>query len=78
MIAEAFGLEAQDVWHGWMPMYHVMGQVYAVIASIVAGCSIALQPRFSRSQFWRQVDEASATLIGGLASVMRLAVDASR
>lgn len=72
LAAEAFGYEASDVWHAWPPVFHVMAQVYAVLASMAAGGAIALQPGFSRSRFWRQVHESESTIIGGLASVMRL------
>ena len=71
-IAESFGLRSDDVWHGWAPLYHVLGQLYVVLASVVAGGCVALRPSFTRSRFWEDVAESEATVIGALANMMRL------
>ncbi len=72
LVAESFGYTSADVWHAWIPIFHMMGQLYVVLGSLAAGGSLALQPRFSKSQFWRQVADSGATVIGGMASIMRL------
>ena len=36
-IAEAYGLGARDVIHTWPPLFHVAGQTYMVLSSLVAG-----------------------------------------
>jgi carnitine-CoA ligase len=72
-VAASMGLRDDDVWHGWQPHFHMMSQLYVILASMVAGASVSLQPRFSRSSFWRQVHaDGGCTLIGGMASVMRM------
>lgn len=71
-IAESFGLRSDDVWHGWAPLYHVLGQLYVVLASVVAGGCVALRPRFTRTRFWEDVAESEATVVGALANMMRL------
>jgi crotonobetaine/carnitine-CoA ligase len=50
----------------------MMGQLYVMLGSMAAGAGVALVPRFSRSGFWREVCESGATVICGMASVMRL------
>jgi carnitine-CoA ligase len=72
LVAESFGYTADDIWHAWPPVFHMMGQLYIVLGSLAAGGGVALQPRFSKSRFWREVADSGATLIGGMASVMRL------
>lgn len=72
LVAESFELRADDVWHAWPPIFHMMGQLYVMLGSMAAGAGVALVPRFSRSGFWREVCESGATVICGMASVMRL------
>jgi crotonobetaine/carnitine-CoA ligase len=72
LVADSFGLQPSDIWHGWPPHYHIMAQLYVVLGSVAAGGGIALQPRFSRSRFWSQVVDAECTVIGGVATVMRM------
>ena len=71
-VADSLGMGQTDVWHAWQPHFHMMGQLYVILASMVAGGSIALQARFSRSGFWRQVNDGGCTMIGGMATVMRM------
>jgi carnitine-CoA ligase len=72
LVAESFGYTDEDIWHAWPPIFHMMGQLYVVLGSLAAGGGVALQPRFSKSRFWREVADSGATLIGGMASVIRL------
>lgn len=71
LVAESLGLEPTDVWHCWPPLYHVFAQIYVIVASIAAGGTVALQPRFSRSRYWAEVADVRATVVGGTANVMR-------
>jgi crotonobetaine/carnitine-CoA ligase len=50
--AEHEGLSSDDVHLTTMPLYHTNAQVYSVLASLWAGATIVLQPRFSASRFW--------------------------
>jgi carnitine-CoA ligase len=45
-------LRADDVQLVYMPLFHTNAQVYSVLASLWAGATIVLQPRFSASRFW--------------------------
>jgi len=46
------GLLASDVHLTTLPMFHTNAQAYSVLASLWAGGTIVLQPRFSASRFW--------------------------
>jgi crotonobetaine/carnitine-CoA ligase len=45
-------LRGDDVHLVTMPLYHTNAQAYSVLASLWAGATIVLQPRFSASLFW--------------------------
>ena len=71
-VAWSMEMAPEDVFHGWLPLYHVAGQVDTVLASVIGGGSVALNPTFSRSRFWEQVAESGATLFIGFSNVARL------
>jgi crotonobetaine/carnitine-CoA ligase len=45
-------LRPDDVHLTYLPLFHTNAQVYSVLASLWAGASVVLQPRFSASRFW--------------------------
>ncbi|RYD19943.1 MAG: ATP-dependent acyl-CoA ligase, partial [Lysobacteraceae bacterium] len=45
-------LQPDDVHLVFLPLFHTNAQVYSVLASLWAGATIVLQPRFSVSRFW--------------------------
>jgi len=45
-------LRAEDVHFTHLPLFHTNAQVYSVLASLWAGASVVLAPRFSASRFW--------------------------
>lgn len=47
------GLGPADVHLVFLPLFHTNAQIYSVAASLWAGASVVLQPRFSASRFWR-------------------------
>ncbi|OJJ97515.1 hypothetical protein ASPACDRAFT_1858293 [Aspergillus aculeatus ATCC 16872] len=49
-----------DRWYSAMPLYHGTSAV-ALIVALVRGTSIAIAPRFSVRNFWRDVYDAQAT-----------------
>lgn len=75
-MAEATGLGPGDVIHFTNPLYHIVGQMHVVVLAIVAGATLALYPRFSRSRFWQQVAEARITYFGCFSNVMRYLLSA--
>jgi crotonobetaine/carnitine-CoA ligase len=70
----AWSLEAgeDDIFHAWLPLFHIAGQVDTVLPTVIAGGTVALYPTFSRSRFWEQVAESSATLFIGFSNVAQL------
>jgi carnitine-CoA ligase len=74
--AASIGLNEDDRFHAWSPVSHIFGQLHMTMASIVAGGSLALFPRFSLSRFWGEVGAAKATIFGAYANVMRLLLNA--
>ena len=45
-------LGSEDVHLVHLPLFHTNAQVYSVLASLWAGATIVLQPKFSASRFW--------------------------
>ena len=71
-VAAAWGWTAEDVFHAWLPLFHIAGQMHQTMSMIVVGGSIAQFQAFSRSRFWEQVHESGATIVCGLANVLHL------
>jgi crotonobetaine/carnitine-CoA ligase len=65
-------MEERDVFHAWLPLFHIAGQADTVLPAILSGGSVALYPTFSRSGFWEQVRESGATLFIGFANIAQL------
>ena len=57
----AHDLDSHDRGVCVLPVYHINGLCVSMMGALVSGGSIAMAPRFSASQFWRQVDESRAT-----------------
>ena len=71
-LARSLELGRDDVFHAWLPLFHIAGQVDTVLPAIVGGGAVALYPTFSRSRFWDQVSESGATLMIGFPNVYQL------
>jgi carnitine-CoA ligase len=46
------GLTPGDIQLTYLPLYHTNAQSYATLATLYAGGTLVLQPRFSASRFW--------------------------
>src|SRR3546814_19029902 len=46
------GLTAADRHLTYLPLFHTNAQIYSVMATLWAGGSVILMPRFSTSRFW--------------------------
>jgi carnitine-CoA ligase len=46
------GLTQDDVHHIHLPLFHTNAQMYSMLATLWAGGTVVLQPRFSASRFW--------------------------
>ncbi|HEU4392401.1 MAG TPA: AMP-binding protein [Solirubrobacterales bacterium] len=71
-VAWSLELRDDDVFHVWLPLFHLAGQVDAVLPTVIGGGAVALYPTFSRSRFWDQVAESGSTLMIGFPNVYQL------
>lgn len=71
-VAQAWWMTAADVFHAWLPHFHIAGQLHQTTTTLVAGGSIALFPTFSASRFWDQVRTVGATVVIGLPNVVNI------
>ena len=71
-IAWSLELTAEDVFHTWLPLFHIAGQADAVLPTVIGGGTVALYPTFSRSRFWDQVTESGATVAIGFPHMYQL------
>ncbi len=46
------GLRSDDVHHLVLPLFHTNAQAYSVLATLWAGATVVVQPRFSASRYW--------------------------
>ncbi len=46
-----------------LPLFHMNALFYSVAGTLCAGATLALMPRFSASQFWKQAAESKATTV---------------
>ncbi len=71
-LVDAYGCGPEDVFHNWLPLYHLGGQLHMTMGAVIAGGTVALFPTFSRSQFFKQVAEVKATVICGFAAILHM------
>jgi fatty-acyl-CoA synthase len=65
-----------DRMYNCLPLYHSVGGVVAVGALLVAGGSVVIRPRFSVSDFWRDVRDERCTLFQYIGELCRYLVNA--
>lgn len=71
-LAEAFGFRSSDVFHGWLPLYHIGGLLHTLMSMIVCGGGVALIPKFSLARFRDEVRQFQCTIFAGFGSTMKL------
>lgn len=70
-IVDAIEMTESDIIHFTNPLHHIVGQLHLVMVAIISGATLAIFPRFSRSQFWDQVRERQVTYLCCFSNVMR-------
>lgn len=75
-LAESFGYRSDDVFHDWLPLAHIGGQLHCTMTAIMAGAALAYYPGFSRQRFWQEVRESGATAFSGFAALIKLLLQA--
>ena len=66
----------RDRMYNCLPLYHSVGGVVAIGALLVAGGSVVIRPRFSASDFWRDVSDEGCTLFQYIGELCRYLVNA--
>lgn len=64
-----------DRMYNCLPLYHSVGGVVAVGALLVAGGSVVIRPKFSASEFWRDIREERCTLFQYIGELCRYLVN---
>ena len=62
MAALQQGIRHDDIYHVFLPLFHVVGFSWSFLAAFFAGGTIVLQPRFSGSRFWSTAVAHKATI----------------
>ena len=65
----------QDRMYNCLPLYHSVGGVVAMGATLAGGGSVVLRSRFSASEFWRDVREERCTLFQYIGELCRYLVN---
>jgi fatty-acyl-CoA synthase len=61
-----------------LPLYHSVGGVVAMFAPLINGGSVVIRPRFSASDFWRDVRDERCTLFQYIGELCRYLVNTPR
>jgi fatty-acyl-CoA synthase len=64
-----------DRMYNCLPLYHSVGGVVAAFATLVNGGSVVIRPKFSASDFWRDVREEGCTLFQYIGELCRYLVN---
>ena len=64
-----------DRMYNCLPMYHSVGGIVAVGATLLGGGSVLLRPRFSASRFWDEITDWDCTLFQYIGELCRFLVN---
>lgn len=67
--------ESSDRMYNCLPMYHSVGGIVALGATLVAGGSVVIRPRFSLSSFWDEIVRWNCTLFQYIGELCRYLVN---
>ena len=59
--ASGIGVQADDIGHTCLPLYHTNAICYSHLATLWAGATLVIQPRFSASRYWPCLAEHGCT-----------------
>jgi fatty-acyl-CoA synthase len=65
----------EDRMFNCLPLYHSVGGVVATFATLVSGGAVVIRPRFSASDFWRDVRDERCTLFQYIGELCRYLVN---
>jgi fatty-acyl-CoA synthase len=69
-------VRASDRMYNCLPLYHSVGGVVAIGATLVGGGSVVIRERFSASSFWRDVAATESTLFQYIGELCRYLTNA--
>jgi len=69
-------VRASDRMYNCLPLYHSVGGVVAIGATLVGGGSVVIRERFSASTFWRDVADSESTLFQYIGELCRYLTNA--
>jgi crotonobetaine/carnitine-CoA ligase len=55
-------IRAEDVYHLFLPLFHVVGFSWCLLPALWSGATVLLQPRFSASRYWAAATQHKATV----------------
>jgi fatty-acyl-CoA synthase len=67
--------QPSDRMYDCLPLYHSVGGVVATGATLVGGGTVVIRPRFSASDFWRDVRDSRCTLFQYIGELCRYLVN---
>ncbi len=70
LIARHNELDATSIGFNSLPLWHINAEVVAVLASLVAGSTIALDDRFHRTDFWVTIKRMGVTWINAVPAII--------
>ena len=70
-LVDSFGLRADDVFHNWLPLYHLAGQLHMTMTAVLCGGAVALFPTFSKTRFRDEVRTTGVSVLCGFESILR-------
>jgi acyl-CoA synthetase (AMP-forming)/AMP-acid ligase II len=73
-VSQVHRLGSQDVGYSPLPLFHINGEVVAVLASFLAGSTVVIPRRFRRSLFWQHVQRYQTTWINAVPSILAMVV----
>jgi crotonobetaine/carnitine-CoA ligase len=71
-VAQTMAMTADDVSWSPLPLFHIFGSCGVVLASLHCGARVALNRRFSVSNFWPEVERTGATILNLVGSMIPL------
>ena len=74
-LVDSYGFRVGDVFHDWMPLSHIGGQLHVTMTAIEAGACLAQVPAFSRRSFCDEVRCNGATAFFGFSSILALLLE---
>lgn len=70
-LVDSYQLCANDVFHNWLPLYHLGGQLHMTMTAIICGGAVALQPAFSTSRLWQEIRSRNCSVLCGFATILQ-------